>query len=110
MKRYAANRVLVASTQTMVRNGAVEVNESSHRVERIFELDGEIRQTEWKGGLILLCHKSPEKNVGDSFETFLRKNTISEASVDSSVYYAFHVSAFDVQAMEFTSDSRITQL
>lgn len=109
MKRFAANRIYDVFTGTVLRNGVVEVDESSHEVIQMFDLEGEISHTEWKGGVILLCHDLPVRKGDEPFMTFLQRTRDENLAVDGN-RYAYHISAFNVNAMEFTTESRIWTL
>ena len=108
MKRFAANRVCYVFSQIMLRNQVVEVDEKNHQVIRVFSLEEEIRQTEWLGGLILISADCPERIAGESFATYLQK--IKSLQTEDSSLYAYHITAFDVNSMEFTTESRIVCL
>ena len=110
MKRYAANRVCIASNWTILRNGVVELDEASHVVARTFQLDEEIRQTEWKGGLILICKEPPHLTEGEDFKSFMERIHREEEKTEKQLLYAFHVTAFNVSDMQFTPASRIVSL
>ena len=105
MKRFAANRVCYVSTQTMLKNHVVEVDEKNHQVIHVFGLEEEIRQTEWLGGIILISADCPERTAGESFATYLQK--IKSLQIEGSSLYAYHITAFNVNLMEFTTESRI---
>lgn len=110
MKRFAANRVCWVPTQQMFRNQVVEVDEPSHCVRSLFGLEEEIRQTEWKGGIILVCPSCPYRNNGESFKSFLERIYEDFGTSTNSPLYAYHITAFDVNSMEFTQESRIIAL
>ena len=94
----------------MYRNYVVEVEEGTRNVVGLFCLQEEIRHTEWKGGIILLCAEHPHRKEGESFAAF--KDRVQQLSLfcRQSSLHAYHVTAFDVNAMEFTSVSRILSL
>lgn len=106
MKRYAANRVYKASSQSLQRNQVVEIDDHTHEVVNVFTLEEEIRNTEWLGGIIIIASSCPLTIAGEKFSTFLTRlpQTIS------SLEHAYHISAFDVNSMEFTAESRIVML
>ena len=110
MKRYASNRVAIVHTDTILRNGVVEVDDVSHEVTQTFELDREIRQTEWKGGVILVCKEFPQREEEENFLSFMTRIQVEENLLETATLYAFHITAFNVSAMEFTSASRILPL
>ena len=109
MKRFAANRVCLVAEKAFFRNYVVEVEEVTHQVIRYFCLHEEIQQTEWKGGIILISSAVPNRIEGESFQDFLDR--ISKEEVDKiHGCYAYHITAFDVNSMEFTTQSRILSL
>lgn len=110
MRRYAANRVFSVTDQIMFRNWVVEVDDKTHFVERTFGLKEEIRQTEWKGGIIIICGQCLARDEGEKFADFLKKITAYQHPLLDSKIYAYHITAFDVNAMEFTKESRIIRL
>ena len=110
MKRYAANRVCNVADLTMYRNYVVEVEADTHAVVQLFALDGEMRHTEWRGGLILLCKELPVRNVEETFADFIARLHEGMQHQQCSSLRAYHVTFFDVNSMEFTSDSRILML
>ena len=110
MKRFAANRIYDFSTQTMYRNSVVEVEEGTHCVVGLFGLQEEIRHTEWKGGIILLCAEQPDRKEEESFAAFKDRIQQLSLSYQHTSLHAYHITAFDVNAMEFTSGSRILSL
>lgn len=108
MKRYAANRVCNVLSKDTLRNQVVELDENSHQVIRIFRLEGEIRQTEWLGGVILLANECPSRMQGEKFATFMKRISLMQSA--STKLHAYHITAFDVSSMEFTTGSRIIYL
>ena len=110
MKRFAANRVYIATTEAMYRNYVVEIDETTHQVIRTFRLEEEIRQTEWKGGIILLLESCPERMDGETFAQFQTRINKIERRPENTSLYAYHITAFDVNSMEFTVDSHILLL
>ena len=109
-KRFAANRICRVSDCTVLSNQVVEVDETSRCVVCVFALEGEIRHTEWLGGVILLSNHLPVRNLHESFAAFLkRENELSEATSSCSLQ-AYHVTSFNVHEMEFTEGSRIILL
>lgn len=114
MKRFAANRIYRLDTQQEIRNGVVELDDTSHEVLRTYSLEEEIQHTEWLGGLILICKQVPRRNTDEKFATFISRIKAEESSLESlsesTVFYAYHISAFNVSSMEFTQESRIVAL
>lgn len=110
MRRFAANRVCVVCDKLMLRNGVVDINPATHQVVRYSELNGEVQQTEWIGGLILICKELPNLIKGESFATFLVRLQNKERLSKLIEFHAFHITAFDVKAMEFTANSLILSL
>lgn len=107
MKRFAANRVYKVSDQSLQRNQVVEVDECTHEVLSIFTLEEEIRHTEWLGGIIIVAPACPARIDGEKFESFL---TRLSAFSNSLPLHAYHITAFDVNSMEFTVGSRMVIL
>ena len=110
MKYYAANRVCNVADLTMYRNYVVEVEAATHSVTRLFALEGEMRHTEWRGGLILLCEELPIRTTGETFADFLSRMHAKIQHQQSASLRAYHVTSFNVNLMEFTTDSRIVIL
>ena len=114
MKRFAANRIYRLDTQQEVRNGVVELEDTSHDVLRTYGLEEEIQHTEWLGGLILICKQVPRRNTDEKFAAFISRIKAEESSLKSSSEttesHAYHITAFNVSSMEFTQDSRIAAL
>lgn len=110
LKHFAANRVYVTTDGTMVRNGVVDVDSQSHRVANLFCLEEEMRHTEWLGGIILLCSERPSRLNGEGFDAFLTRINKKERTLKPTSLYAYHITAFNVSLMEFTSESRIISL
>lgn len=110
MKRYAAHRVCDVSNLTMLRNYVVEIEEETHSVVQLFELKEEIRFTEWKGGMILLCNELPIRKEQENFADFILRLRANEQDRVQTSLYAYHITSFDVSAMEFTKNSRIVSL
>ena len=110
MKCFAANRVCRVADGSLLRNGAVEIDSVTHQVVRSFQLTEEIRQTEWKGGLILLCNVQPVRKEGENFQTFIDRLYLEEMKSDNVSQKAYHVTAFNVGSMEFTTQSKIILL
>ena len=111
MKRFAANRVCLVAEKEILRNYVVEVDEVTHQVIRYFCLHEEIQQTEWKGGIILITSAMPNRVEGDSFQEFLdRISKEEEGKIHGMLCYAYHITAFDVNSMEFTTKSHILSL
>ena len=71
-------------------------------------LEEEVRNTQWLGGLIVLAASDSELRKGETFQEF-RARTASAVTGDQPLY-AFHVSFFDLQKMEFTERSRLVRL
>ena len=107
MRRFAANRVCIVPEKKILRNQVVEVDEVSHEVLHIFVLEEEIRHTEWLGGMILLASHCPSRDENESFGAYIDR--IGE-NIDSKALKAYHISAFNVNSMEFTKESRIVLL
>lgn len=110
MKSFAANRVCLIADHAMLRNGVVEIDCSTHHVVRVFQLSEEIRQTEWKGGLIIVCKVQPVRKEGENFNKFIDRLHLEEMKAENTFLKAFHVTAFNVSLMEFTHESRIMLL
>ena len=114
MKRFAANRIYRLDTQQEIRNGVVELEDTSHEVLRTFSLEEEIQHTEWLGGLILICKQVPQQHAHEKFAAFMTRikaeESSSESSLESTLFHAYHITAFNVSSMEFTQESRIVAL
>ena len=110
MKRFAANRIYSVPDMEMYRNQVVEIDDTTHKVIRTFRLDEEICHTEWKGGIILLAAVCPRRNAGEDFAAFLQRISNVECYSVMDTLYAYHITAFDVNSMEFTVESRIISL
>ena len=110
MKRFAANRVCNLADLTILRNQVVEIDALDRRVIRVFALEEEIRHTEWLGGILLLADHPLVRKPGESFADFLKREGGGVPSFPEGDRKAYHVTAFDVRNMEFTSSSRIVLL
>lgn len=105
MKRFAAHRLYLASERKMLVMQVVELDDLGN-VNRIFPLAEEVRQTEWIGGIIVVTAENLQSVRDQSFRVFLsRLSAKPEKEIK-----AWHVTSFDVSAMEFTSCSRIVRL
>ena len=92
MKQYAAHRVYLAGTEKWC-NGPQVVSVSEGKVFSLFPFSGEIPSVEWLGGLLIVAPCLPERNMDSGTASGL-----------------WHVTFFDVHAMEFTAASRIIRL
>lgn len=110
MKRFAANRICLVTSKQIFRNQVIEVDEESHQVVSRFDLTEEVRQTEWKGGIILVSPISFERENNEGFKTCLERISAEVGLTDYSRLYAFHVTSFNVSLMEFSPNSRIVLL
>ncbi len=109
-KRFASNRLCSLAGGEISRNQVVEVEVPEGRVLRIFTLEEEIRHTEWLGGMILLSSHFPVRKENESFAEFRERERILEVSESAGTLHAFHITSFDVSAMDFTQSSRIIPL
>lgn len=108
MKRFAANRVCWVSAHELKRNQVVELDNLSHEVLRTFSLQEEVCHTEWIGGIILLAETCPQKMERECFAAFLKR--VEASCSELGILHAYHITAFDVNSMEFTTKSRIVLL
>lgn len=101
MKKYACNRLYV---DDRCLSQAVVVIDERGEVESYSSFSEEISGTEWIGGVIILsCRK--EKIQYNDFRHFRKQMTSAKQDV-----YAWHISNFDFQKEEFTSQSIIRRL
>ena len=108
MKQYAAHRVYLAGTEEWC-NGPQVVSVSEGKVLSLFPFSGEIPSVEWLGGLLIVAPCLRERMEAESLPHFLKR--IPKSNMDSGTASGlWHVTFFDVHAMEFTAASRIIRL
>ena len=94
----------------LLRNQVVEIEEADRRVVGVFTLEEEIRHTEWLGGIFILSNHVPIRRAQESFADFLKREAEANSSYLEEPLKAYHITAFDVRSMEFTSSSRVVLL
>ena len=102
MKKYACNRLYV-SRNRYVSQSVVSIDEEG-RVSGYSSLVEEIAFTEWIGGVIFLSDKE-SLSSSSGFKALAQE--ITEEGYPT---YAWHISNFDFQQEELTSDSIICRL
>ena len=110
MRRFAANRLCNLADLNILRNQVVEIDETDRKVVGVFTLEEEIRHTEWLGGIFILSNHVPVRRAHESFADFLKREAEVYSSCQEEPLKAYHITAFDVRSMEFTSSSRIVLL
>lgn len=102
MKKFACNRLYV-SYNRYVSQSVVSIDEEG-KVSGYSSLVEEIASTEWIGGVIFLSDK--ERLASSSgFKALAQEITEGGCAT-----YAWHISNFDFQQEELTSDSIIRRL
>lgn len=109
MKRFAAHRVYFALHDELCVMQVVELDDAG-KVASIFPLLEEVRNTEWIGGVIIVASKKPEYFSGGSFADFCHQLHHLEIQAASEVFFAYHITQFDVAGMKFTPASQINSL
>lgn len=108
MKRIATHRVYDAEEGKIFSHQVVEVNEQGE-VIRIYPLTGEVRQTEWWGGMIILYPALlPERLPDETFSHYGSRIVSSlKALKEKGEKKAYWLSSFNVSEMEFTPETHI---
>lgn len=103
MRNYAVHRIYISGTR-YIPQASISINEKGEVVS-YQPLVNETAATEWIGGILVLSNKV-EIKVTNDFQTLLNDLTpLSHASV-----YAWHVSNFNFQTDNLTSESQIKRL
>ena len=102
MKKYACNRLYV-SYNRYVSQSVVSIDEEG-KVSGYSSLVEETASTEWIGGVIFLSDK---ERLASSSGFKVLAQEITEGGCAT---YAWHISNFDFQQEELTSDSIIRRL
>ena len=105
---YASHYLWHAGQNRLFRMQRIGLEASSHRFVSMEPLEEEVRQTQWLGGLVVLAPCQLERREGEPFPHFCLR--VSQSVAGEEALYAFHVPGFDLQAMEFTSRSRLVRL
>lgn len=108
MKYYASHYLWHAGQDKLFRMQRIGLDASSHVFLSMEPLEEEVRQTQWLNGLIVLAPFHPEPREGESFRDFCLR--IARSVEAGGTWYAFHVSGFDLQLMEFASRTRLVRL
>lgn len=108
MKYYASHYLWHAGQNQLFRMQRIGLDASSHVFLSMESLEEEIHQTQWLNGLIILAPCQPEVREGESFHDFCQR--LVPLVTGGEALYAFHVSGFNLQKMEFTSRSRLQRL
>lgn len=110
MRYYAAHRIWLTGHEEMLSMCRVGVD-ADHHVVLVEPFEGEPRQTEWLGGIIIVSPVLPEREADEGFFRFCDRLRTSIGSCTSmGTMYAFHVSPFRVREMEFAPESRFRRL
>ena len=102
MKKYACNR-LYKSPEVFLSQSIVTINERGE-VEGLAPLGEEVSATEWLGGVIILSDKkmmSPQQNF---------KGVLEYLAPVGKPIHAWHISDFDFQQEEMSTQSIIKRL
>ena len=102
MKKFACNRLYVSSNR-YVSQSVVSIDEEG-KVSGYSSLVEETASTEWIGGVIFLSDK---ESLASSSGFKALAQEITEGGCAT---YAWHISNFDFQQEELTSDSIIRRL
>lgn len=105
---YASHYLWHAGQNRLFRMQRIGLEASSHHFVSMEPLEEEVRQTQWLGGLVVLAPCQPEVREGEPFPHFCLR--VSQSVTGGESLYAFHVTGFDLQAMKFTSKSRLVRL
>ena len=105
---YASHYLWHAGQNRLFRMQRIGLEASSHRFVSMEPLKEEVRQTQWLGGLVVLAPCQPEMREGEPFPHFCLR--VSQSVAEGETLYAFHVPGFNLQAMEFTPESRLVRL
>lgn len=108
MQYYASHYLWHAGHDKLFRMQRIGLEVSGRTWASMEPLEEEVRNTQWLGGLIVLAASDSELRKGETFQEF-RARTASAVTGDQPLY-AFHVSFFDLQKMEFTERSRLVRL
>lgn len=102
MKKFACNRLYVSHNR-YVSQSVVSIDEEG-KVSGYSSLVEEIASTEWIGGVIFLSDKE-RLTSSSGFKALAQEITEGGCAT-----YAWHISNFDFQQEELTSDSIIRRL
>lgn len=108
MKYYASHYLWHAGQNQLFRMQRIGLDASSHVLFSMESLEEEVRQTQWLNGLIVLVPCQTERRKGEAFLNFCQR--VFQSVTGGEALYAFHVSDFNLQKMEFTSRSRLQRL
>lgn len=108
MQYYASHYLWHAGQDRLFRMQRIGLEVSGHTWVSMEPLQEEVRNTQWLSGLIILAASAPDLRKGEMFQDFRAR--VASAVDDGQPFYAFHVSFFDLQKMEFTEQSRLVRL